>query len=65
MTWTKERIEEERAKTLRRLTTRTVLEFELRKVLNSPKYNELSNCCKAEILLDLENNGEYDPEGFD
>lgn len=53
-----------RANIVRHQTIRTELEFELRQVLNSMKYDELSNCSKAEILLDLENNGEYDPEGF-
>ena len=35
----------------------------LRKVLNDPKYNCLSNEIKSEVLLELENNGEYDPHG--
>ena len=34
-----------------------------RKVLNSPEYIGLSNICKAEILLELENDGEYNPLG--
>ena len=36
---------------------------ELRKVLNSIKYQDLDNFHKAEILLELENEGEYDPLG--
>ena len=36
---------------------------ELRKVLNSVKYQDLDNFHKAEILLELENEGEYDPLG--
>ena len=39
------------------------LEIELRKVLNSPKYNCLSNDSKSGVLLTLENEGEYDPLG--
>ena len=39
------------------------LEIELRKVLNSPKYNCLSNESKSGVLLTLENEGEYDPLG--
>ena len=39
------------------------LEIELRKVLNSPKYNCLSNDSKSGVLLTLENDGEYDPLG--
>lgn len=35
----------------------------LRQVLNSPEYEGLSNDCKAEILLNLENGGEYNPFG--
>lgn len=35
----------------------------LRKVLNSPEYIGLSNISKAEILLELENDGEYNPLG--
>ncbi len=39
------------------------LEIELRKVLNSPKYNWMSNESKSGVLLTLENEGEYDPLG--
>ena len=42
---------------------RQCLENELRKVLDSPSYNLLSNGSKAEVLLNLENGGEYDPLG--
>lgn len=35
----------------------------LRQVLNASEYNLLSNYCKAEILLELENGGEYNPLG--
>ena len=46
------------------LPTRIVeldLVCELRKVLNDPKYNCLSNEGKSQVLLELENDGEYDP----
>ena len=36
----------------------------LRLVLDSPKYNVLDNESKAGVLLELENEGEYDPENF-
>ena len=39
------------------------LEIELRKVLNSPKYNCLSNEWKSGVLLTLEIEGDYDPLG--
>lgn len=34
---------------------------QLVEVLNDPKFSELSNVDKADILLTLENEGEYDP----
>ena len=37
------------------------LKYDLKQVLDSPKFNCLCNGTKAEVLLDLENNGEYDP----
>ena len=45
------------------LTARIELEKALRKVLNAVEHERLSNYDKAEILLNLENNGEYDPHG--
>ena len=52
-----------RAENERQMTAELDLKIELRKVLNSPKYNCLNNELKAGVLLELENNGEYDPEG--
>ena len=49
------------AKTQLRQDALNDLRKALRQVLNSPEYEGLSNCCKADILLDLENNGEYNP----
>ena len=37
--------------------------YDLKKVLDSPKFNCLCNGTKAGILLILENDGEYDPLG--
>ena len=63
MTYTQEQIDAIRAKNQRYYSARQCLENELRKVLDSPNYNFLSNESKAEVLLDLENGGEYDPFG--
>ena len=64
MTWTAEKIEEEKAKTERILSAYFDLEVALRRVLDSPEYEELGNDGKAEVLMKLENLGEYDPDGF-
>ena len=40
------------------------LEQKLRSVLNHPEFSSLSNMNKAVVLLDLENEGEYDPLGW-
>ena len=63
MTYTQEQIDAIRAKNNRISAAELDLEIELRKVLNSPQYNCLSNDWKAGVLLKLENGGEYDPEG--
>ena len=39
------------------------LAIALRRVLNAPDYNLLDNESKAGVLLDLENDGEYNPLG--
>ena len=39
------------------------LEDALREVLNSPEYSGLSNESKSDVLLGLENEGEYNPFG--
>ena len=39
------------------------LKEDLRRVLNNECYGSLCNETKAEILLELENNGKYDPLG--
>ena len=36
----------------------------LREVINSPRFSLLSNENKSYVLLDLENEGEYDPDKF-
>ena len=63
MTYTQEQLDAIQAETLTRHFARNDLKKALRKVLNYPEYNVLSNYCKAEILLDLENGGEYNPVG--
>lgn len=63
MDYTQEQLDAIQAKTLLRHNTRNYLKKALRQVLNSSEYNLLSNYCKAEVLLDLENGGEYDPLG--
>jgi hypothetical protein len=55
--------QEELAKSQLRHVAMNDLRQALRRVLNSPEYEGLSNYCKAEILLDLENGGEYNPLG--
>ena len=40
---------------------RTSLKEDLRIVLNSSQYSRIGNMDKADILLDLENGGEYNP----
>ena len=40
------------------------LKAALIEVINSPRFCLLSNENKSYILLDLENNGEYDPGNF-
>ena len=63
MTYTQEQLDAIQAKTQSRHFARNDLKKALRQVLNSPEHEGLSNYCKAEILLDLENNGEYNPLG--
>ena len=63
MTYTQEQLDAIQVKTQLRRNARNDLKRALRQVLNSSEYNLLSNYCKAEILLDLENEGEYDPLG--
>jgi hypothetical protein len=63
MTYTQEQLDAIQAETHRRDNARNDLEQALREVLNSPQHEGLSNYCKAEILLDLENDGEYNPLG--
>ena len=63
MTYTEEQLTAIQARTLSRHDARNALRKALRQVLNSPKYEALSNYCKAEILLELENGGEYDSLG--
>jgi len=63
MTYSKEQIAEIQAKEHFRDNARFHLRKALKKVLNSPEHEGLCNYSKAEILLDLENNGEYDPLG--
>ena len=63
MIYTQEQMDAVRAENERQMTAELDLKIELRKVLNSPKYNCLNNELKAGVLLELENDGEYDPEG--
>tara|TARA_B100001057_G_scaffold238809_1_gene239067 strand:- start:429 stop:638 length:210 start_codon:yes stop_codon:yes gene_type:complete len=63
MEWTQARIDAVRAKNHRIYFGKLDLECDLREILNSPKHKGLCNECKAEVLLELENNGEYDPLG--
>ena len=63
MDYTQEQLDAIQAKTLLRDNARNDLKKALRQVLNSSEYNLLSNYSKAEVLLDLENGGEYDPLG--
>ena len=63
MTYTQEQLDAIQAETQLRHNARNELETALRQVLDSSEYNLLSNYCKAEVLLDLENDGEYDPLG--
>ena len=63
MTYKQEQLDAIQAKNQLRHNARNDLRQELRKVLNSPQHKGLSNYCKAEILLDLENDGEYNPLG--
>ena len=63
MPYTKEYIDAIRVESIRIAAAEVELEFALRKVLNSPKYDCLNNEWKAGVLLKLENGGEYDPEG--
>ena len=37
------------------------LKSDLIEILDSSKYEEICNCSKSEVLLELENYGEYDP----
>ena len=61
MTCNQEQLDYIRAENLRHYSAREDLANPLRQVLNSPEYNLLCNTSKAEVLLDLENGGEYDP----
>ena len=63
MTYTQEQLDSIQEKTQLRHNARNDLKKALRQVLNSSEYNLLSNYCKAEVLLDLVNEGEYDPLG--
>ena len=63
MPYTKQYIDAIRVESIRIAAAEVDLEIALRKVLDSPKYNCLNNEWKAGVLLKLENNGEYDPEG--
>ena len=63
MTYTQEQLDAIQAKTQLRQDALNDLRKALRQVLNSPEHEGLTNCCKADILLDLENNGEYNPLG--
>ena len=63
MTYTQEQLNRIQAETQLRHNARYNLKQALRQVLNSSEYNLLSNYCKAEVLLDLENGGEYNPIG--
>ena len=63
MTYTQEQLDAIKAKTQLRHDALNDLRQALRRVLNSPQHEGLSNYCKAEILLDLENGGEFDPLG--
>ena len=63
MTYTQEQLDAIQAKNQSRRDALDALKKALRQVLNSPENEGLSNYCKAEILLDLENNGEYNPLG--
>ena len=40
------------------------LKAALREVLDSPRFSLLSNEYKSYVLLELENNGEYDPNNI-
>ena len=40
------------------------LKSALMDVINSPRFSLLSNDLKSHVLLMLENNGEYDPNGY-
>ena len=63
MDYTQEQLNAIQTETQLRHNTRNDLKKALRQVLDSSEYKLLSNYCKAEILLDLENDGEYDPLG--
>ncbi|QBE67666.1 hypothetical protein SynWH8101_0051 [Synechococcus sp. WH 8101] len=63
MNYTPEQLDAMKAKTQCLHNARNALKKALRQVLNSPEHERLSNYCKADILLDLENNGEYNPLG--
>ena len=63
MTYTQKQLDAIQAKNQLRYDALNDLTQALRKVLNSPEFQELSNYTKSEILLDLENGGEYDPLG--
>jgi len=63
MTYTQEQLDAIRAKTQLHHDARNALRQALRQVLNSPEHEGLCNYSKAEILLELENEGEYDPLG--
>ena len=63
MTYTHEQLDAIRAENDRCHLAIIDLKNALRKVLNSTEHKGLCNCTKGEILLDLENGGEYDPLG--
>ena len=63
MTYTEEQLDAIQEKTQSRHNARNDLKKALRQVLDSSEYNLLSNYCKADVLLDLENGGEYNPVG--
>lgn len=63
MSYTEQDIAVRRARAEIRQIARDELAIALRRVLNAPKYNCLDNVSKADVLLELENEGEYDPLG--
>ena len=63
MTYTQEQIDAIRLQNELVENASNELENVLRIVLDSPRFNALSNSDKADILLTLENDGEYNPLG--